>query len=226
MDNQLHQGRLPYILSGESPRVLLLSGMHGDEYESGALLEHYLRTYASSLPSFLYIPQVSPSAVEVKKRKNRYGNDINRQFVRGSKDPEALSVMSLVSQYRFSLCVDVHEDPDRTLGFYLYDSEQMTINELERYRELVQQTDARLYSGVDDVDDEHLNLLVEKGYVSLGFEKTAGTAGFLSKWLYDERRANRSFTLEIPGKAGRTVKQQLISSVVPFLLTTYQTSEI
>ncbi len=226
MDTRLHQGRLPYILSGESPRVLLLSGMHGDEYESGVVLEQYLVSHAASLPTFLYIPQVSPSAVEVKKRKNRYGNDINRQFVRGSKDPEALSVMSLVSQYRFSLCVDVHEDPDRTLGFYLYDSEHMTSDELTRYRGLVEQTDARLYSGVDDVDDEHLNLLVDKGYVSLGFEKTAGTAGFSSKWLYDERRANRSFTLEIPGKAARSVKQQLISTVVPFLLDTYQNAEV
>ena len=47
----------------------------------------------------------------------------------------------------------------------------MSEGQLERYRACVTTTGARLSTGVDDVDDEHLMLQVEKGYVSLGFER-------------------------------------------------------
>lgn len=218
MDKRTHDS-LEYYLHGEIPRVLLLSGMHGDEYESGQLLEAYLGEHYQALPSFLYIPRVSPSAVAAKTRKNKYGHDINRQFLPSPGDPEAKDVMSVLASYRFDVCIDIHEDPDRTLGFYLYDTDQMTDEELEHYRTSVHTTGARLYTGVDDVDDENLNLSVEKGYVSLGFEKVRAVSGFSSRWLYEESLSKRSFTLEIPGKAPRHLKQQLIRTVISFLLS-------
>lgn len=223
MDEHRHQDVITYFTHGEDPRVLLLSGMHGDEYESGNLLEAYLTQHAPSLPAFLYIPRVSPSAVKAKTRKNAYSNDINRQFTKNSTDPEAKAVMSLLGNYRFDLCVDIHEDPDRTMGFYLYDTEQMTDEELVAYRAAIHKTDAKLYTGVDDVDDEHLNLYVEKGYVSLGFEKTGETTGFSSRWLYEENRCKRSFTAEIPGKATPALKSSLIHVVISFLLSAHLT---
>ena len=54
----------------------------------------------------------------------------------------------------------------------------MSEGRLERYRACVTTTGARLYTGVDDVDDEHLMLQVEKGYVSLGFERSGVTSDF------------------------------------------------
>lgn len=223
MDKRTHDA-LEYFLHGEAPRVLLLSGMHGDEYESGALLERYLIEHADNLPDFLYIPQVSPSAVAAKTRKNAYGNDINRQFMPATQDPEARSVMDIVSPYQFTLCVDIHEDPDRTLGFYLYDTDQMSDGQLERYRTCLTTTGARLYTGVDDIDDEHLMLQVEKGYVSLGFERSGVTSGFSSRWLFEAGICKRTFTVEIPGKAAKVLKDAVIHTITEYLLTAHLTS--
>lgn len=223
MDKRTH-GSLEYYIRGENPTVLLLSGMHGDEYESGTLLEAFVSANYRKLPDFIYIPQVSPSAVAARTRKNKYGNDINRQFMDSSADPEAREVMSLVSHYAFDKCIDVHEDPDRTMGFYLYDSDQMTADELAAFRAIVHPTGARLYTGVDDVDDEHLNLFVERGYVSLGFEKSGDITGFSSRWLHEEGRCRRSFTLEIPGKGTIGLKKALVRSVVSFLLSSHLSS--
>lgn len=204
-----------------SPRVLLFSGMHGDEYESGALLERYLIEHAEWLPDFLYIPQISPSAVAAKTRKNTYGNDINRQFLPTTQDPEARSVMDIVSPHQFTLCIDIHEDPDRTLGFYLYDTDQMSEEELKNYRDYVTATGARLYTGVDDVDDEHLMLQVKKGYVSLGFERSGVTSGFSSRWLFEAGICKRAFTVEIPGKAPTALKDAVIRTITTYLFTVH-----
>ena len=222
MEKQTHQPHIFY-LHGTSPRVLLFSGMHGDEYESGALLEQYLIEQAEYLPAFLYIPQISPSAVAAKTRRNRYGNDINRQFLPTTQDPEARSVMDIVSPYQFALCADIHEDPDRTLGFYLYDTDQMSEEELKSYRNCITTTGARLYTGVDDVDDEHLMLPVEKGYVSLGFERSGATSGFSSRWLFEASICKRAFTVEIPGKAPTSLKDAVIRTVIKYLLTVHHT---
>lgn len=220
MEQRIHD-TLEYYIHGELPRVLLLSGMHGDEYEAGELLELFVKNHYPKLPDFLFIPRVSPSAVNARTRKNAYGHDINRQFIDTTDDPEARRVMSLLKQFSFDLCIDVHEDPDRTMGFYLYDSDQMTDEELATFRAIIHPTGARLYTGVDDVDDENLNLYVEKGYVSLGFEKSEAVSGFSSRWLYEENRCKRSFTTEIPGKGPRELKTKLIHSVVSFLLSAH-----
>jgi len=218
MDTRAHTS-LEYYVHGASPGILLFSGMHGDEYEAGALLLAYLKQNNAVLPDFLYIPKISPSAVAAKTRKNKYGHDINRQFVEQTTDPEAQTVMSLLNPFHFDLCIDVHEDPDRTMGFYLYDSEHMSESELQAYRDAVHTTDARLYTGVDDMDDEHLNLYVEKGYVSLGYDQSVETAGFSSRWLYEKNICKRTFTLEVPGKAPTELKKSLIRVVVSLLLS-------
>jgi hypothetical protein len=188
--------------------------MHGNEYESGILLEQYLLTHTDTIPHFLYIPHVSPSAVRAGTRKNIYGHDINRQFLPQTKDSEALAVMDIVKPYHFNICIDIHEDLDRTLGFYLYDTETMTADELHAYRSVIHTTGARLYTGIDDLDDAHLMLHVDKGYVC---EPTAADSGFSSRWLFDTDIVPRSFTVEIPGKGTRKLKQSLIQACISFL---------
>lgn len=215
MQKHIYQSH-EYYIHGSNPRILLLSGMHGNEYESGVLLEQYLIENIDTIPNFLYIPKVSPSAVAAKTRKNRYGHDINRQFLPHTKDSEALAVMEIVKPYRFDTCIDIHEDPDRTLGFYLYDTETMTPEELDTYRSAVHTTGARLYTGIDDLDDEHLMLHVDKGYVC---EPTAADSGFSSRWLFDMHIVLRSFTIEIPGKGTKELKRSLVHAVIPFLFS-------
>lgn len=220
MEHHIYQSHT-YYTQGSHPRILLFSGMHGNEYESGRILTNYLADYASTLPDFVYIPEVSPSAVVAQTRTNAYDHDINRQFILHTQDPEAKAVMHIVEPYKFNLCIDIHEDPDRTMSLYIYDTSHMSQEELEAYRSCIQTTDARLYTGIDDIDDEHLMLQVDKGYVCLGYEKSNETAGFSSRWLYETGIAKRTFTVEIPGKAEGTLKKSIILVLIPYLLNTY-----
>ena len=217
-------GSTEYFTHGTPPRVLLLSGMHGDEYESGELLHEWIDSTQTRLPPFMYIPMVSPSAVAAHTRRNAYGNDINRKFTDDSTDPEARITMDIVRKHHFDICIDLHEDPDRTMAFYLYDSDHMTPDELSCYREVVGKTSARLYTGIDDMDDELLGCHIEKGYYSFRPDvigEDTDIAGFSSKWMIQSDITTRFFTLEIPGKADRTLKRSVIGQVVPYILETF-----
>ncbi len=214
-------GSTTFYTYGVSPQVLLLSGMHGDEAESGSLLENWLKSTRITLPPFLYIPQASPSAVRAGTRKNAYGHDLNRQFLDKATDPEVLEIMKIVQPYTFELCIDVHEDPDRLKSFYLYDSDRMNELDVSNYRETVQKTKGTLYTGIDDIDDEHLQRHVERGYVSFRPADVEVTSGFASIWFIKIGLVKRAFTTEIPGKAAVEVKESLINGVLPFLFTTF-----
>ena len=213
MTKHTHNG-VEYFLTDPSPHVLFLSGMHGNEYESGILLEQFLKTAPYA---YLYVPTVSPSAIAAKKRKNAFGNDINRMFFPNTSDREAQNLMHVLASRTFRLCIDVHEDPDRTGSFYVYDTEIMNPEQLQNYRDSVRSTGIRLYTGVDDEEDEKLGLLVKQGYISTAFEQHGTYSGFFSRWAFEQDVAKRIFTLEIPGKAPITRKEQLIKTVVPFL---------
>lgn len=216
MDKRNHNS-LEYFLQGDNPHILLLSGMHGDEYESGLLLREYLTAQGNRFPPFLYIPSVSPTAVALGTRTNSFGNDINREFLETTKDPEAHTIMKLLRSYTFKFVIDLHEDPDRNKTFYLYDSGRMTETELATYRDKIHHTGARLYTGTDDTQDEHLRCHIEKGYYSFQPEHSPTDSGFSSLWMIREGIVMRAFTLEIPGKASRAIKQTLIDTIIPFL---------
>ena len=215
---------LEYYLRGDNPQILFLSGMHGDEYESGAILEEFIKKQREYLPEFLYIPRVSPSAVASGSRLNAYGNDINRQFDSVTQDKEALNVMRLLSKYSFDLVLDIHEDPEQKDAFYLYDSGGMSASELETYKTCVQSTTCDLFTGIDDPGDTTLGCTIEEGYYSFRPNwKHDGSVdeGFSSKWMIRNGIAKRVFTLEIPGKAKALLKQSLVEQVVPFLMSTF-----
>lgn len=213
-----------YYTHLESPRVIFLSGMHGNEAESSELLEQWLIENAETLDSFLFIPQVSPSAVRQGTRRNAQGNDINRQFIEETTDQEVLQVMKILKGQSAILCLDVHEDPDRTQGFYIYDTGVMTKQELETYREAIQKTPFKPYSGIDDIDDEHLQRMIEQGYVSLRPTDSEVSAGFGSVWMLKHHIVSRVFTMEVPGKAAKEDKAALIRTMVPFLLGAFGVS--
>lgn len=196
--------------------------MHGDEYEAGKLFESFILTDPDAFPPFVFVPVISPSAVQQKTRTNIYGHDINRHFTDSATDPEALQAIELFKQFSCAICIDIHEDPDRTNEFYFYDSGRMTPQELYRYNAIMQLTDAILYSGVDDTSDDYLGCDIHDGYYSFKTDflvDTSQDAGFSSKWMVRNGVAKRVFTVEIPGKAPTSLKQSLIASIVPFLMT-------
>lgn len=209
---------ITYHTKGDTPRVLFLSGLHGDEYESGTIFHEYLTAHANTLPDFVYIPQVSPSAVAAKTRKNSQDHDINREFRSTSTDEEAQAVMHILSQYRADISIDIHEDPDRAKAMYLYDTGTFTDSQLARYRATIHTTGAMLYTGMDDIEDKHLQQHVERGYISLPQEKVIDP-GFIAVWLQKKHVIrDRCFTIEIPHKAPRSLKSALIEELVPFLI--------
>ena len=85
------------IQKGTDTKLLILSGMHGDESDVVVHVSGFVSTQAESLPDFVYIPTVSPSAIAQKTRQNYLGHDINRCFVDPIQDPEALQVINRIS---------------------------------------------------------------------------------------------------------------------------------
>lgn len=202
------------------PAILIVSGMHGNECESADLLRHLLDTQDIVLPPYLSIFSASPSARAQKTRRNAQGNDINRQFFETTADQEATAIMDAIRYLSFRVAIDIHEDPDRTLAFYIYDTERMRTSQLMSYRHIVHTTKARLYTGIDDLEDEHLRSHIEKGYYAFRSDTNEDTdrdAGFFSKWVVKTGVAPRVFTVEIPGKAPATLKRSLLTAVIPFL---------
>ncbi len=210
-----------YFMTDPHPSVLYLSRMHGDESESSKVLREILERTGASGPSYLFIPEVSPSAVRAKTRKNGAGHDINRQFYDNTQDPEARTVMNMLSPYRFNVAVDVHEDPDRNKSLYIYDTGIMTDRELSAYRRLVRQAGAELYTGMDDENDKDLGVRIEDGYISFRQDTISLNAGFLSIWITANSVTSRVFTIEIPGRAASQMKRRLIAALVPFLASTF-----
>lgn len=217
MITQRH-GPIEYFVKGDAPRLLLLSGMHGDEYESSDCLIEYIEQHKDSLPDFLCLPRLSPSAIARKTRKNQWGRDINRQFFDNPEDEEVQAIMQILRPYQFPLSINVHEDPDRLLSFYLYDSDCLTEDQLTHLRTTISATGARLYTGIDDPEDIHLGLEVKRGYVSTPFDESHGDTGFSERWLVKRRIVKRMLVPEIPGKAPIELKKKLVEAIFSFAL--------
>lgn len=220
MDITKHQqGNLIYYQKGDNPALLLLSGMHGDEYEVIRCVKQYIQNNRERLPYFLYIPEISPSAVSIKTRRNIYNHDVNRQFVDPPTDPEVKAFMELVSPHHFSLSINFHEDPDLTSTFYLYDSGSLNDDQLLQLRSQAIEAGAGLHSGKDDPLDAHLGLYVEKGYISTPYESLPEDAGFSWLWYAKHGITKRSVDIEIPGKAPLELKNRLVELIFSFFLT-------
>ena len=205
-------GPIDYFLKGSDPKLLILTGMHGDESEIIHFVSAHLKKHQSTLPDFLFIPEVSPTAVKQKTRKNAWGRDVNRCFIDHPLDPEAAAVMDILKPYHFSLCLNIHEDPDLTNDFYLYDSGTMTDGQLQAYRERIRGLSILPYTGMDDPADKDLGMLVTDGYV-----KTHAAShkedGFSSTWMIMHYVALRVLVPEVPGKALLTRKKALVSEL-------------
>lgn len=211
-----HAG-ITYHVSGLHPKLLILSGTHGDEGEVTEHVTRYLVDHNRKLPDYLYIPEVSPSAIAQKTRKNKYGRDLNREFLNLPSDPEVIANMQIIQPHSFSLCIAFHEDPDRSVSYYMYDSDVLTQEELRDYRDSIRNAGAKLFTGIDDPLDLQLSLHVEQGYIStpIGDDREIG---FSMRWLIENKIARRVFNPEVPGRADRQLKKQLVGAVFQFCL--------
>ena len=117
-------GTINYFQKGKSPKLLLMSGTHGDEYGVIQPLKNIIDKYSEKLPDFIFIPEFSPTAVKLKTRRNKFNHDVNRNFFENTDDPEAKTVMNIVANFNFKMGISFHEDIEYD-SFYMYDSEKM-----------------------------------------------------------------------------------------------------
>ncbi len=212
-------GNTEFCLRGSNPKLLILSGMHGDEYEVIDCVKRYVNDHDSELPDFLCIPVVSPTAVKQRTRVNAWGRDVNRHFVDNSPDEEVRSVQGILSPYRFDLCVNFHEDPDHEDEFYVYDSGRLSDGERFELETIVTSSGATLFSGIDDTSDPALGNEVINGYVSIPPKLERSDDALSWDWLARHGIAKRLFDPEIPGKAPIALKQKLVNKLFPFFLS-------
>lgn len=118
--------RLPLVCIG------LFAGIHGDEPAGCAAVIRLFEMLAEK-PEFaagyhlVAYPLCNPTGLEDSTRHNRAGLDLNREFWRGSAEPEVRILERELREQRFEGVVTLHAD-DTCDGLYGY-SHGCTINE-------------------------------------------------------------------------------------------------
>jgi len=107
---------------GNSLRVLISAGIHGDEPGGVESILSFLRNkeyldYVNEWEITL-LPCINPYGYEFGTRANHQGNDLNRLFM--VKDPPLeVSFAQSILDIGFNLIIDLHED-NESQGYYLY----------------------------------------------------------------------------------------------------------
>jgi murein peptide amidase A len=106
----------------ESLRIGIFAGIHGDEPEGIHALLQFLTMLekdpeiAMGYNLFTY-PVCNPTGLEDGTRNSRSGKDLNREFWRGSAEPEVRFLESELSAHSFHGIITLHTD-DTSHGFY------------------------------------------------------------------------------------------------------------
>ena len=201
-----------YFVHGDSPKLLIHSGTHGDEYESIPLILKFIKENIERLPDFVFVPNVSPSAVKLKTRRNERGIDINRSFSNKATDPETLANMKIASLYNYETCVSFHEDPGVNY-FYIYDSGIVDDKTLSAIREEISNMGIELLSGFDDPTDPALGYKFEKGYRRFPNKHNDINNGTFWGWAMEKGRIKNMIIPEIPGETSKSNKEKIISLI-------------
>ena len=108
---------------GDEPlRLGIFAGIHGDEPEGTHALVQLLRMFerqpelAAGYCLFAY-PVCNPTGFEDRTRHSRAGKDLNREFWRGSNEPEVKLLQSELVAHSFHGIISLHTD-DTSQGFY------------------------------------------------------------------------------------------------------------
>lgn len=111
--------------AGHDPiRIGLFGGVHGDEPAGPSALAEFLKrlrrepSRAAGYDLWFY-PVVNPTGCENRTRENSAGKDLNREFWRGSDQPEVRLFERELEARRFQGIVTLHAD-DTSVGHYGY----------------------------------------------------------------------------------------------------------
>lgn len=203
-------GDVAYHIKGNHPRLIIHSGTHGDEFHLIEPLKEVINEIYHELPDFLYVPEVSPSAVRAKSRINALGNDMNRVFWKENSDPEVKANKQILALASHALAITFHEDIELN-KYYLYDSGELTAMQLDWLRTRLTQNNIPLLNGLDDPEDEHLCHHFIDGYLSIpGRPRFEGQ--FVDDWARYHSHVDRMLTVEIPYE-GVDIKHCLVTTL-------------
>jgi len=209
MQQRIHNGT-EYFVSGDEPRILLCSGIHGDECGVVDSVCRFLEKEIDASFSYVYIPRVSPSAVARGTRVNKDGDDLNRCFLEHTHSSEARAAIDIIHQFKLRTCVSFHEDPIHT-DFYLYDSGELEESRIEQLRLCITALGVGLLNGVDDPDDPVLGHVFTDGYKSN--IDTNQLFGPLESWLVRSAGFVRVYGIEVPGELEQEKKDELVHAL-------------
>ncbi|MEQ1851656.1 MAG: succinylglutamate desuccinylase/aspartoacylase family protein [Chthoniobacteraceae bacterium] len=116
--------RLVFKRPGETPeiKVGIFAGVHGDEPAGVFALCDFVRALDTSpvrgrgYELHVY-PLVNPTGYEDRTRHARSGKDLNREFWRGSTEPEVALLEKEILRERYHGYISLHSD-DTSEGFY------------------------------------------------------------------------------------------------------------
>lgn len=202
-----------YFVAGEDPKLLIHSGTHGDEAEVTEFVMEALIKHEKSLPSFIFVPEVTPSGVAKNTRRNGSGRDMNREFFSNSPDPEVQANIEAMGGGQFEIFVSFHEDSE-LMAYYLYDvgpGEKQNELVLKHNQEMKRQG-VELLTGIDDLEDTSLGFEFVEGYNKMNFPEGEPDDGTISAWVLNRGMAKDYLLPEIPGKASREVKKYIVDS--------------
>lgn len=195
-------------------KILLLSGIHGDEYEVILSIKKYLKN--NNLSSFLYISKVSPSAVRKRTRNNINNIDLNRSFFDNSKDKEIIDLKQKLQGKTFFCMFAFHEDCDRKNEFYMYSSHNINTQIFIDFEKRLHKINVRLFDGIDDPKDPILNNVITHGlFISSVKKEEKGT---LWPWLEKNNHIKHYVDFEIPAKASQKKKNELVQIIFDYLI--------
>ena len=109
---------------GDTLKIGVFAGVHGDEPEGVHAVGRFLSLLdrepelARGYCLYLY-PICNPTGFEDRTRHSRAGKDLNREFWRGSAEPEVRLLESEMVAHSFHGIISLHTD-DTSPGFYGY----------------------------------------------------------------------------------------------------------
>lgn len=210
-----------YFIQGKNPSLLIVSGVHGDEFGVINSVRASIRRYLIRLPDFLFIPEMSPSAVLLGTRKNKEGLDLNRSFFDNSTSEEVRAIIEIIKNFHFNICFSFHEDLELA-EFYLYDAFDKNLEGSKLLRQLqreIKSLGVSLLNGVDDPDDPVLGDKFVGGYRFYPAEKRiTNKFGFFSDWCFINRVIERYINPEIPGQLTQDKKDKLVDFIFRYLI--------
>lgn len=189
-------GGVKYHVKGSLPQLVIHSGTHGDEFHVIEPLRRVVERMYEELPSFLYVPEVSPSAVALRTRENALGHDMNRIFWGEIFDPEVVANKQILSVASHAIGLTFHQDLENN-AYYIYDSKKLSEEQLSALQQKIRGLELDLYTGFDDFEDDYLRYDFVDGYASVTPDSHY-KGPFVDDWAMYHSHISRMLTVEMP----------------------------